>query len=225
MDKLSTKKARKPRVDYKKLAAGPELPFDRKRSDTWSTRTFYRLIVIDSKLQEDTLLVYVHYIGWPSKYNEWRLARDILDIPEEFLVSSEEGRKLFFTNLRIFIKEALHCQRKRDSLVELRIQISKDIFEQIKHLGTLQKRGQYLLRDIRSFDQFLGANWNYRIVNQHKDFAFVGKNELFFRLSEREPLCEFDADGLPQYTHRGFVIVVKFIRRLGNRHDFESFAR
>ena len=210
---------KRPRIDYKELASGPSFPKDEKKTKTWSTRQFFELRIIDTKFESEKLYCRVHYIGWPSKYDEWRLASDIIDIPEEFLKSTESERRLFFTNLRIAIKEALHCQRRADSFVEIKTQITKDIYQELQALGTPKKRGQYLLSDIRSFDRFLGNGWNLRIINRHKDFAYIANDQLFFRLSEREPLHEFSLDGQPVISHRGFMLIIKFVRALGNRED------
>ena len=51
------------------------------------------------------------------KWNlKWQPSQQIIDIPEQFLKSDEEMRLLFFWNLRIKIKEVLHCQCIVDKL-------------------------------------------------------------------------------------------------------------
>ena len=55
---------------------------------------------------------YVHYPCWHSKYNKWRNASEIIDIPEVYLEASAEARELFFTNFRTSIK-SLYIARGR----------------------------------------------------------------------------------------------------------------
>ena len=83
---------KKPRVDYKKLADGPAIPCDSTKSDRWSTKKLYKLVVKESRLEDGTLKLYVHYIGWPTRYDEWRVASEVLDIPEVYTQSSPEGK-------------------------------------------------------------------------------------------------------------------------------------
>ena len=57
------------------------------------------------------------------------------------------------------MKEALHCQLKYDSLVEIKLQIQLELFEELKKLGTLQKQrgiSGYKLKTLSSLAGFLG---------------------------------------------------------------------
>ena len=213
----------KRRVDYQELANGAPLPkVHVSNKTTWSTRKLYELEIKDNRQVNGELEVYVHYIGWPTKYDEWRSASEVLDIPEEFLTSTEESRKLFFANFRTSIKESLHGIRKADSLVELRLPIAKDIFAEVAELGSKDKKGAIRF-EFANLVAVLGDNFHYRIFNRHGDFAYIRDDTLSCRLCEREPLKEYTQNGEPLYTHRGFVLVVKFQRLLGNKEDFQTF--
>ncbi len=209
------------RVDYRQLAEGPKLTEERQKTN-WSTRQYFELEVCDSKLENGQLFFKVHYIGWSATFDEWRVANEVIDIPEEFLQSSNETRSLVVQNLKLAIKEALHCQRKSDSLIELRVQIARDFFEEISKLCTELKRGEYKLNAKNSLNCLLGAGWHYRIINEHKDFAFIA-GDVFFRLSEREPLREFSSEGQVTFLHRGYRLVMKFVRGKGNANDLKTF--
>ena len=137
---------------------------------------------------------------------------------------TEETRCLFLSNWKIAVTENLHCQRKVDSLVEIRLQIPKDLFQEIAAVGKPHKRGQYIVDNLHNLDQFLGNNWHYRVANRQRDFAFIADNKVFFRLSERKPLVEYTDNGeIMKCCHRGFVFVFKFVRGLGNGLDFDQF--
>ena len=71
-----------------------------------------------------------------------------------------------------------------------------------------QKHGQYLLSNIHSFDQFLERGWNFRVVDQHKNFAYIANEKLNFHFSEHESLVEYSADGQPTRSYQGFVLML-----------------
>ncbi len=119
----------RPLINYLELAKGPSLPHIHAKRETWSTKKLYDLTVSKSKLEDGVLKVFVHYTGWASAYDEWRDASDILDIPEEYLFSNKETKKLCYYNLRIAIKESLHGQRKVNSVVEVHHAIQRDVFD------------------------------------------------------------------------------------------------
>ena len=133
-------------------------------------------------------------------------------------------RSLFFHNLRITIKESLHCQCTVDSFVELWIPTPEDIFEEdMKPLCSHQKRGKYSLDNIRSLDSLVGKKKRNFRIDENKDFAYVSQNRVHLRLSERKPLTEYSTDGGLTISHRGFVLVIQFVRGLGNSSDLPSF--
>ena len=121
MDRLR----RKPRVDYRQLADGPSIP--PKQTETWSTKKFYELTVTDTRVDENG--------RWAAKYDEWRKSSDILDIPEEYLNSTDEAKSLFVKTLKYSIKEQLHGQRRVNSFEKLRVPIVRDIFSVFDELG------------------------------------------------------------------------------------------
>ena len=209
---------RRPRVDYKALANGPQLPRKSQslKKETWSTSKFYPLEVLDEKTENDIPLVLVHYIGWDSRYDEWRQLGEVVNIPEEYIFSSPESTALLYLQLGTQIKENLHVQRKTDSQVTLHIPLPKTAFESIQVLGEEDPKGWYHLRCLRDLDVLLGSHWDIRIVNENKDFAHVVSGTVMYKLLERQPLREYDSEGKPSFRHRGFQLIFKFVRDRGN---------
>lgn len=213
-------------VDYKLLASGPEIPTSglREKSKTWSTNKLYALEVVDSKVVDNQLLVKVHYTDeeWDSPiYDEWRNASEVIDVPDCYIHFTEETRNLFVNKLGVVVKEALHCQRKVDSIVHLDIDVQRDLF-----VTLFDKPACFARHNIASpseWNHLLGNKWNYRIVNSKGDFAYVTPGTISFWIRERKPLEEFTPEGTLLLVHRGFVFHVQFVRGLGNKYDFEQF--
>lgn len=138
------------RVDYAALASGPTLPKTPEQSkENWSTKRLYQLEVIDHTIDNGIPLLKAHYVGWSSKYYEWRTPSDIVDIPQYFIASSLEAETTFKSELKVAIKESLHCSRKCDSLVELSVSLPKDTFKVVSDCGVavLGKSGKWTLRN------------------------------------------------------------------------------
>ena len=157
------------RLDYKKLADCE--PKESVKAESWSTKKLYKLDIIKTEVKDGRLKCLVHYIGWSTKYEEWHNAEDVLTIPDEYL-NSTQGRDLFFRSLGISVKEHLHGRRKVDSLVELRVPISVDIFNELQALGAEKIKGTFRC-DISALDEVLGEGWHWRIFNINGDFAYV----------------------------------------------------
>ena len=213
------------RVDYRALANGPQLPRKKQslKKEKWSTSKLYPLEVLDAKLDNDIPLVIVHYIGWDSRYDEWRQLGEVVNIPQEYICSSPEATTLSYLQLGTLIKENLHIQRKTDSLVTIHMPLQKEAFESIQVLGEVNTRGWYHLHCLRDLDKLLGARWDMRIMNKNKDFAHVVSGTVMYKLLERQPLKEYDSDGNPTFRHRGFQLVFKFVRDRGCSISLQNY--
>ena len=58
---------RKGQIDYKQLANGPKIDFERssEKAVTWSTKELFQLEIIDEKTDDlGNIQVKVHYINW-----------------------------------------------------------------------------------------------------------------------------------------------------------------
>lgn len=215
-------------VNYQQLTKGPRLPTDKKvrQFKTWSTTKLYPLEITDSKVVGDKLMVKVHYVEkeWVSHiYDEWRDAEEIVNVPDSFVKYTAETRELFLSRLGIAIKESLHGQRKVDSAVKLRVDIPKNLFEDLFLDNNLPPHtGRICLDSFDQWNSYLGKNWNLRIFNCNGDFACVMPGTLCYWLSDKKPLEEYRLDGGLRLIHRGYLFSLKFVKGLGSKSDFHG---
>ena len=138
--------------------------------------------------EERNSLENVHCHRWYAQYDEWCPAATVLDIPHSFLYSeSPQALKNVSVQLGIAIKEALHCQRKMDVTVDIRLPIVKDLFGNFARIGEPHARwkGHYGLQKLTNFNSLLGEDWFIRVINQAGDFAYIIKGTAQFHLLER----------------------------------------
>lgn len=201
----------------------PEKTRQKLSTSNWSTTKFYPLSIIDKKIDCGINYVKVHYKNWSSKYDEWRVAEDVLTTPE--YVCIPDANELFRNSLIISIKEQLNTCRKVDSLVNIKLNIQRDTFDELKSLGTPAARsGRYRLQSLSDLNNYLGDGWYYRIVNSSGDFSFVISGTTQFWLHERKPLISYSNDKTSHtLLHRGFVFTMRFVRDHGTSHDFDNF--
>ena len=212
------------RVDYKKLSEGPAFSKEKIKTSTWSTSKLYRLNILETKVEAGVTFCLVHYIGWDKKFDEWKQLSEIIDVPEEFLKSSEQAISLFYKQLAITIKEKLTITKREDSFVEIRVPVVRDAFEHLKRSSSsAEVNGKYNLNNLSDLNEILGEGWHYRIVNRNQDFSFIIGETVSFYILERQPLTEFMKDGSLKLIHRGFVLVFRFVRDRGNRFDLQQF--
>lgn len=232
MSLLRKSQRRVERVNYKTFSNPPIFSqlgmLKGKKRETWSTSKLYELVILDSKHVNGHSLVKVHYTEdkWSSaSYDEWRLASEILDIPQYYITYTEQVKVCFFAGLRNTIKEALHCQRKVDTLTILSLAIPRDLFHEISIVGKFASKGIYHLNNITHFNVFLDENWFFRIINNQGDFAYVTPKTCSFWLIEKKPLEEYSPEGILSLTHRGYCFKMRFARGIGNKYDFDNFFK
>ena len=219
------------RVDYKKLSDGPsiKLQFKGNQPQSWSSKTLFPLTIIDNKLDDNgTLLVKVHYAGWDAKFDEWRPATDVIEIPETFLVSETEAKERFFSQLRVAVKESLHCQKKTDSHMDIKLPVIKDIFQEFQSLGKPHPKlkGRFILENLSDLNVVLGdETWFIRIINRAGDFAYIIKGTIEFWLSERVPLEDYTPGGALKLIHRGFSFNLRYVKGKANRFDYDEIMK
>lgn len=203
------------KIDYRQLLNGPKIGLLRRGRgrETWPAGKLWDVEVLDSKIVDGRRYVKLHYCHWPSKYDEWK---------EEMQVLIRDGniRKCadshFRNQLKIRIKEELHCHRKSDNKVAIRIPVQYETFDSLKQLGKLHSPSSFCVTK-DNMDKFLGRGWNYRVVNKHQDFAYVMIETIRFHLLERKPLEEYDMNsGQVKLLHRGYVLIFSFLKGFGN---------
>ena len=214
-------------VCYKELSE-TSVPLKKVQTEKWSTRKLYELEILETKEEIGKVYAKVHYLGWPSNYDEFRPINDIIPISDVHVKTSKDILNFFFEHLRISVQESLHVQRLADSIVELKIPVSRGTFEEFASLGKPQffkNRKCYMISSHKDLEGVLGQGWNYRVANPAQDFAFVEISSLRFYLAERAPLMSYLPSGESQNIHRGFMCVIKFIRGLGSRDDLPGFLQ
>lgn len=218
------------RVDYKQLSEGPSVTSKTtKLQCQWSTKELFPLEIIETKIEDDITFALVHYIGWAKRYDEWRPLSDIISVPKEFVQSTPAATLAFYLQLAVNIKENLSIARKTDSLIELRLPIVREAFAPLQKCSTCipGKGGNYSVKSLHDLDVLLGERWFYRVINKNRDFAFVVDGSINFRVIERRPLIEYTSDQacVPTYVHRGFHLVLRFVRDRGNAADLNRYLQ
>ena len=72
-------------------------------------------------------------------------------------------------------------------------------------------------------DDFIGAKWNERIINENGDFAYVIPGTVRFWLAKRNPIVEFKLIGgkyVRSEIEDGHQLVFNFVRGDGNRWSY-----
>ena len=93
--------------NYAQLHNGPAVPgakASQVATPAWSTTKLYPLEVTDSKTLDGKLFVKVHYTEdeWASnKYDEWREAKDIIDVPDCYIHGAPEQRDFFCRTVKV----------------------------------------------------------------------------------------------------------------------------
>ena len=134
-------------------------------------------------------------------------------------------KDLFFTQLKISVKEHLHGQRKVDTVVHIQVAIPKNLFEELARLGIKGTNSHFALSSPEDFNHLLDEGWSWRIFNKQGDFAFVTSDTVTYWMTERRPCEEFLSNGSLKVTHRGFHFNLKFARGIGNKFDFADFVK
>ena len=224
------RKSHRPRKEhnYRVLNNGPSLSCVKKEPRSkWSTTKLYSLEILDCKFINEKLHVKVHYTDkeWSSaKYDTWREATDIIDIPDSYVNGTQEQKLLFLEQLKTTIKENLHGQRKVDSIINIEVPVPQNTFSELSCLGceSEKNKSHFILESLSMFNDILGEGWDKRIFNQQGDFAYVVPNTVTFWLKERQPLEDFTPEGNIKIVHRGFCFRMQFARGIGNRFDYQQ---
>lgn len=218
------------RVNYRALALGRPEPGEEQcgakqttTASTWPKEKLWKVRVIDEKVSDDKKIVKVHYINWPSKYDEWIEASDIVEKTAE--IETEDAFSLFVHTIKVRIKEELHCRRQSDQNIQIIVPVQKSTFDKFKKHGVVSSKSHtrtvFKIENEASLDPILGKLWNRRIVNKHQDFAFVHIPTLRFWLREKRPLYEYNMYGKKQTVHRGYACVLTFVKGVGNKYALQ----
>ena len=132
-----------------------------------------KIIAVDA----ESRLIKVHFVGWDTRYDEWKADTDDDDFPigkyEKLQLPSPETKDersaMLSQELYREVKRNLHPGHKGNPEVRFEIKIDEDIYNIICMYGIDSKaRGKKSvtgLQNNRDFDFYLGKGWDRRIIN------------------------------------------------------------
>ena len=151
--------------------------------------TLYPISIIPSS-NSTSNLVRIHYLGYSSRYDEWRAVSDLveLDIPHALKEQYD-----FNQDLAQKIKSSLSSQRKPSPLVRIEMMYDQMVYEKgLKIKGKLKRQSRgvehYTVEAYHDLDGILGCNWHYRGLNSAGDFCYVMLETIEFYLYRKRPL-------------------------------------
>ena len=246
MASLARPKRSVKRPDYRKLA-DLNVPKLRKitgvkretsnNTEKISTQLF-RLQVIDENA--DSELVKVHYVGYDSRFDEWRPKSDLIDLNDDTSLNRVEGNELsenledivvfngpvsivakpfsLYEELAYRIKSLFLSTRKGDPVCCTSMTFDTIHFDDLIRRGTLVKGQQtvYTLSPLTKLDDILGERWYIRGINAAGDFCYVKPGTVRYQLRFVKGRPDFQVleDGtLQEYTYgQRYQLTFKFIR-------------
>ena len=226
---------KKQRLDYRSIHEGESsIPSVGKssvgNSEKWSTSKLWPLAVVEERItatgQHE---VKVHYAGFGNSYDEWRPLEEVVDIPSDCKTS--DAVSLLKHDLLVKVKESLNLSRIHDPEITLHIPIQLDTYATLltilKAVFDKQRHGRSIYRTTtQDFGRFLGPDWWFKIGNELGDHAYVLEESLQLWLFERRPITDFvkvDGGLIKRQTHRGYTLVVRFVKAVGNGQELDKF--
>lgn len=172
--------------------------------------------------------VRIHYVGYSSKYDEWRAVDDLVNVG----TSSYVEEYSFYGDLALRLKSSLVSQRRSNPSVRIEMAFDKRTFDEgLKAIGHFKnrKRGidHYAIRNYSDLDSLFGRNWHYRGLNQLGDFCYVICETVDYYLYKKRPLIQYvEQQGAPTKVSvpRGYALVFKFIRGDGTATEFGKLS-
>ena len=190
--------------------------------------------------------VKVHYVGFSTKYDEWREECEIESVctsetsPEaansENTVCDGCSFEPFSLHnyLKVKIKQSLSCTRKSSPEVRLVMPFDAITFNGgLRLLGTQSKKAQgiqhYTIKHYQDLNPLIGKNWHYRGLNVNGDYGYVILETVDFYLRKCKPLEEYmpsqEQDGESPSTclslvDTGHHLTFSFVCGYGSRSTF-----
>ena len=161
-------------------------------------------------IEKEDRRVKVHYVGYSTKYDEWREESDLEPVntseTSQGAASSEdmtcdgcsfEPFSLHnYMYLKVKIKQSLCCTRKSSPEVRIVVPFDAITFNGgLKMLGTQSKKAQgvqhYTIKHYQDLNPLLGKHWHYRGLNVNADDGYVILETVDFYLRKCKPLEEY----------------------------------
>ena len=232
-----------PRCDYRSLAdvslprcGSSSARSSRGRNNDADPDKLYRLTVLEEDREKD--LVKVRYVGYGSKYDEWRAKEDIVHIDEEESgdSSSVEGHSdsevprssskrmqfCLYDELGSRIKSLLLSTRKGDPICRINMTFDTIYFDGlVRRSKALPKTGRatsqvYMVPTLSTLDDILGHRWYIRGINPAGDFCFVTPGTVRFHLKHTKGKIEYqmqpDGHLRKHLFGEGYQLIFRFVR-------------
>ena len=166
----------------------------------------------------------IHYIGYNSKYDEWRDPSDLVTTGSQSVVEEYN----FNTDLALKLKSSLVSQRRSNPAVKIEMIFDKIVFDEgLKSMGyhKCRKRGidHYTIQNYSDLDDIFGKNWHYRGLNELGDFCYIICETIEFYLYKKRPLVQYiyqEGVATKLSVSRGYTLVFKFVRGDGTASQF-----
>lgn len=217
---------KKERKNYRALA---DIQLPRPEKVPSKADTLYPIEVLERTSDR----VKIHWVGYDSKFDEWRNEEDIEDIPEPKpgALQIEQYRPLdLHKELAYAIKAALRSSLPRRD-PDVRVEVPFDL---LLYNGGLKAAGTFVrefrghqVYGIKAYDDLtplLGRRWYLRVLNEQKDFCAVKLGTVLFYIHRRPALKEFSPeDGAPIPMEGGYIVIFKFVRVDGVRRQLQEY--
>ena len=148
-------------------------------------------------LREDGDRIYVHWVGWGSRYNCWIDKLDIVSkkkVPKPAEAEGGEGEEskeqTFFTHLRYKVKRRLKEGYKSNAEVSIRLDCPRSALDSLKNTNHT-KESSSLSFNNNDLDGLLGRNWHLRILKRERDFTYVVDGSVTIRVTRNRTYKEY----------------------------------
>ena len=132
----------------------------------------------------------------------------------------ETKQIVFFKFYSLQVQEQLTIARGSDSEVTIRIPVQREVFHDFCEKAGLVKSGpRFRIGDFHHFSHLLGIDWDLRVCNEAGDHAKVNLDTLSMWLQEWRPLVTYTRSLTKKLVHRGYNLVLRFVKDYGNRLD------
>lgn len=161
------------------------------------TERVYPVEVLEATSDSEGTRYKVHYVGYSSKYDEWKSAEEIVDLDEggESEIHDCHAARPFslYNKLAHRIKARLVLGRKDSPIVKIDMPFDRVTFDgglAIKGYKKWYVRGvqRYSIKGFKDLNYLLGMNWHYRGLNKNGDFTYVILETVEFYIHQRSHL-------------------------------------
>ena len=185
--------------------------------------TLYPVTVI-SNPRNGSQRVQIHYIGYGSRYDEWRDRDDIVPIPCLTMEKFDLNQELVFK-----IKSSLLGNRKSNPVIRLTMPFDLITFNEglgvSGHIVRTVRKIDYIkIRRYEELNPVLGPNWHFRGVNAVGDYSYVILDSVEYYLYRRRGIAHYipDDDNKPLKTviPCGYMLSFRFVSGDGTPSEF-----